>query len=132
MKSEVTALNDKTRLELELNDDGSVTFYIGESRATYSVDFLDVLISFLGEARAAHAQEISRELPSAFSPVVMFPIESPDYCLHRNAFVDGLLLSLRHPGFGWLAFHMQRRQANLLRDDLARSLLHHPKEIGHA
>ncbi|MDI9239892.1 hypothetical protein QLQ15_13350 [Lysobacter sp. LF1] len=109
-------------IEIEMNDDGTVTIELGVMRARYSVSFIDAFIATFREARTGHVQSAFREAPKPAVIAVANAAESPDYCLYRHALSDGLILVLRHPDVDWISFQLPRRQAAHLRDHLGRFL----------
>jgi hypothetical protein len=109
--------NDRSHVTVQLMNDDKV---IGES--TLSADELDIVISALGQFRADLYPQMRPEpdqSPGAREILVVDPawraVPSP------HAEIDGIVLRVRHPGFGWVSFLLPRHEGLALGKWLADS-----------
>jgi hypothetical protein len=106
----LTLADDRNHVNLQLLNDGKV---VGES--TLSADEMDAVIAGLGQFRASLNQQVRPEpdqSEGAKELLVVDPawrtVQSP------HAEVDGIVMRLRHVGFGWVSFLLPRRECRAL------------------
>jgi hypothetical protein len=108
-KGNANSDNTRGNLELILSDDArSVevqTFVSGtiSGKAILDAAEMDSLIARLGEIRSRMVDEVPKEIaPGSKLMMVLDPIWRTETPPHPG--LNGLILRLRHPGFGWLVF----------------------------
>jgi hypothetical protein len=100
--------DDKNYVTLGLVDQGKPA-----NQVTIQADELSLMIAKLAEARAVMSAPISREPPQNCRELAAIdPIWRTNPPLHPD--VNGVLLRLRHPGFGWLTFILPHHEAAAL------------------
>ena len=104
------------QMTVKLSDDKNYVtlglLYKGKlaNKITIQADELSLMIPKLAEARAVMSAPISREPPQNCTELAAIdPIWRTNPPLHPD--VDGVLLRLRHPGFGWLTFILPHHEA---------------------
>jgi hypothetical protein len=121
-------------LKIELAEDsGSVTLKIirdGNSIAQVSLQAneLEKLLAHLAEMRAAMPIQIGLEPPTGPGTqelVVVDPAWRTNFSVHSD--LDGILMRLRHLGFGWLTFLLPHHEARSLGDWLSRNAKETPR-----
>ena len=101
----VNLSDDEDYVTIGLADQGKPT-----NQITIQADELSLMIAKLAEARAVMSAPISREPPQNCRELAAIdPIWRTNPPLHPD--VDGVLLRLRHPGFGWLTFILPQHEA---------------------
>lgn len=91
-------------IELEMINeygDSSLLVTIGGQSAALTTDELDQFIETLGFVRADLAPAPSETVSGSDRYAVEWNI---DWHIHYNPLFDGVLLFLRHTGFGWVGF----------------------------
>jgi hypothetical protein len=106
----LTLADDGSEVTLKLSNDGVV---VGES--TLNANEMDAVIAGLGEYRSAMTEPVrpepdqsggSREL------LVVDPAWRTNHSPHSD--VDGIMMRLRHLGFGWVSFLLPRHEGRAL------------------
>ena len=102
--------DDKNSVDLQLSSDSKV---VGQS--TLNADEIDSLIVGLGQFRAALNQQVRSE-PDQGAGAREFLVVDPAWRTNQSphADVDGVVMRLRHLGFGWVSFLLPRREARAL------------------
>jgi hypothetical protein len=98
---------DKRSVKLALLDNGQVN-----GKITLTATQFDAVISKFGEARAVMGEEVTRQPPPSNGSrelAVIDPIWRTDPPLHQS--LDGIILRLRHLGYGWLTFIVPHSEA---------------------
>ena len=115
--------NASDRLSVKLNDEktsANVTIRTaGTPVAEFSLDAaeLDEALAVLGEARTSFRAPVTMETPNrpgGRELVVPDPAWRTNHPPHSA--MDGIMLRLRHLGFGWLTFFLPRHEAKALGD----------------
>lgn len=88
-----------------LNADGSVEIEIGGGKVCLGAAELDHMLQTLGELRARMPEEVS-QTQAQIEAVLANPLYSVRLDKQRKA----CLLSLRHPGFGWINFELPAQE----------------------
>jgi hypothetical protein len=111
----LTLADDRNHVNLQLLNDGKV---VGES--TLSAEEMDVVISGLGQLRAALDQQVRPERDGGAQE---FLVVDPAWRAVQSplAEVDGIVMRLRHLGFGWVSFLLPRHEGLALGKWLADS-----------
>jgi hypothetical protein len=102
--------DDKRNATLGLLQNGQPT-----NQVTIRAAELDVIISKLGETRAVMSEPVSARPPQETGTrelVVIDPMWHTDPPLHEG--LGGIILRLRHRGFGWLTFILPHHEARSL------------------
>jgi hypothetical protein len=101
---------DKNQVTLQLLDDGKV---VGES--TLNADEMNAVISGLGQFRAALNQQVHSE-PEESAGTPEFLVVDPAWRTVQSphAGIDGIVMRLRHLGFGWMSFLLPRHEGRAL------------------
>lgn len=116
------------RLSVALNDDKSTATIDLLSEGTPSTRIelqpseLDAALAVLGEARAIMHGQVAVEPPQERGTrelMVLNPAWRTSSELHPS--LSGIILRLRHPGFGWLTFHLPPHEAHALGDWLTKN-----------
>lgn len=106
-------------LEMELvNEYGpnSLLLKAGDDHILLDVAELDELIEQLSFARS----DILPETPFEPSKAHQYVIETtPRWHIVRNPLLDGLVVFLRHSGYGWIGYGVPRASIELLADLMA-------------
>ncbi len=106
-------------IEMEiLNEYGpnSLLLKVGEHRVLLDAVELDELIEQLSALRS----DILPETPSEPSPTHQYVIETaPHWQTACNPLLDGLIVFLRHSGYGWAGFGMPRASIERLAEIIA-------------
>jgi hypothetical protein len=106
------------RLSLNLSDDKSsaTLALLRDGKAANEISLrpaqLDLIIAKLGEARAVMSEQVPPQPPQDAGTrelAVIDPIWRTDPPLHAG--LDGVVLRLRHPGFGWVTFILPHNEA---------------------
>jgi hypothetical protein len=113
----LTLADDRNHVNLQLLNDGKV---VGES--TLSAEEMDVVISGLGRLRAALDQQVRPERDQS-GGAQEFLVVDPAWRAVQSplAEVDGIVMRLRHLGFGWVSFLLPRHEGLALGKWLADS-----------
>jgi hypothetical protein len=113
----LTLADDRNHVNLQLLNDGKV---VGES--TLSAQEMDVLISGLGQLRAALDQQVRPERDQS-GGAQEFLVVDPAWRAVQSPLVevDGIVMRLRHLGFGWVSFLLPRHEGRALGKWLADS-----------
>jgi hypothetical protein len=110
---------DRQRATLEIHADGTPL-----AHAIFDPPEFEQLIETLAALRAGMVDEVPREIdPGSRLAAIVDPVwrELPDHD-------DGKVLSLRHPGFGWLTFLIPWHEATHIAQQLGRPNSS-PKEV---
>ena len=82
------------------------------AQADLSAKELDDILAMLGEARAIMRQPVPAKPPNvagAREAVILDPAWRTDTAIHPS--LDGIILRLRHLGFGWVTFLLPHHEA---------------------
>ena len=106
----LTLADDKSRVTLQLLNDGKV---VGET--TLNADEMDAVIAGLGQFRAALDQQV-RPDPDQSGGAEEFVVVDPAWRTLQSphAEIDGIVMRLRHLGFGWVSFLFPRHEGRAL------------------
>jgi hypothetical protein len=96
----------------------SFTFLLSASEVT---EFCEML----GNTRSLASPEVPREHPSHYSTVV----NDPPMAVQFSEKEDRKLLSIRHPGFGWLSFLMSDASCQGIGDALSTLTSGRPRPV---
>jgi len=99
------------------NADGTVTITTGAPSVTASIADVEVIISVLADLRARHPLQVPMDPPWANPGAAHHRVEAvdnPRFWVQASAMQDGHVLSIRHPGYGWLPFHIPTEHAKTL------------------
>ena len=118
--------NEKgARFEIHGNADATFTIVTDGPSTTGTVEDLEGLIRALTHLRSMHPKPVPIDPPWLNPTAVHVSVESvenPRFWVHRTAMEDGALLSLRHPGHGWLSFVIPEQELKHLIGLLQRQL----------
>lgn len=100
-------------IHLNANKDGTVTIDLGSGPHMLALDELESLIAGLGQRRAHLPSAVPAELPQRLKGVVRGEdiTNAPPFYVHTLCGEEAVMLSIRHPGFGWLAFRLPNLKA---------------------
>jgi hypothetical protein len=110
VKNLTLTLTDESHVTVRLLDDGKV---VGES--TLNASEMDAVIAGMGEFRAAMKEAVRSEPDQnggAREYIAVDPAWRTNQSPHSEA--DGIVLRLRHLGFGWLSFLLPRHEGRAL------------------
>jgi hypothetical protein len=125
-RTPITIKHDKSTATINLVTNGKPATEI-ELKA----DELDEILAVLGEARAVLHDGVSYDPPdirNARELVILNPTWRTAPPLHQA--LNGIILRLRHPGFGWLTFLIPYGEARSLGDWLIRAVQPTPPASG--
>ena len=109
------------RLTVTLNEDKSAATInmVADMKPATQIELrageLDAVLAVVGEARAIMRDKVPIETPevrSARELMILDPIWRTNPQLHPS--LSGIILRLRHPGFGWLTFLVPHHEARSL------------------
>jgi hypothetical protein len=106
------------------NEDGSVTLSMPSTAETVTAAELDVIIRGLGEVRSRCLPEIPMDPPEyqrGDGSITVEAIEDPRYYIAVGKYSDMVVLLLRHPGYGWLAFGPPAKESERMREFFERA-----------
>jgi hypothetical protein len=106
----ISLAEDNGSAALEIVQDGRSI-----ARASLQASELETLLAHLAEMRAAMPTQIAPEPPTgpgAQELVIVDPAWRTDFSIHPD--LDGILIRLRHLGFGWLTFLLPHHEAKSL------------------
>jgi hypothetical protein len=92
------------------------------SRVSFQANELEKLLAHLAEMRAAMPTQMSPEPPTGPETqelVIVDPAWRTNFSVHSD--LDGILMRLRHLGFGWLTFLLPHHEAKSLGDWLSKN-----------
>jgi hypothetical protein len=115
----------EARFEIHGNEDSTFTIVTDGPSTTGTVEDLDALISALAQLRSMHPKPVSIDPPwlnPTSTHVSVESVDNPRFWVHRTAMQDGAMLSLRHPGHGWLSFVIPEHELKSMTDLLQRQL----------
>lgn len=95
---------------------------VSVAQATLDATALAKIVTHLGEMRAAMPTQIGSEPPSEPGTkefVIVDPAWRTNFSIHPD--LDGILMRLRHLGFGWLTFLLPHQEAKSLGDWLSKN-----------
>lgn len=102
--------DDRNKVNLQLMNDGKV---VGES--TLSADEMDALIAGLGQFRASLNQQVRPEPDQSEGTKELLVVDPAWRTVQSpSAEVDGIVMRLRHIGFGWVSFLLPRHEGRAL------------------
>lgn len=113
----LTLADDRNEVTLKLSAEGRVT---GES--TLNASEMDAVITALGEFRSAMKDPVSPE-PDQSGGSREFLVPDPAWRTNQSPHseIDGIVMRLRHLGFGWVSFLLPRHEARALGDWLTKN-----------
>lgn len=97
-------------IDTRLNRDGSATLRLGNEEVTLSAAELSRQIDALATLRAQMLDTVPTEIPA-----IVEVVPRPAYAIRTDRVTRDSLLSLRHPGLGWLHFELGPEDALTMR-----------------
>ncbi len=114
MSLQIDLVRALDQVNLTLQKDGATLGGIGLLASD-----MDDLIARLSRARAAMTDIV----PAALEPGArLSPIPAPAWLVKQQVQPPGIVLALRHPGFGWLSFSMPADYAGGLCEAVSHAL----------
>jgi hypothetical protein len=106
----LTLVDDRSQVTLKLSDNGAV---VGES--TLNANEMDAIIAGLGEFRSAMTEPIRPE-PDQSGGSREFLVVDPAWRANQSPHseVPGIIMRLRHCGFGWLSFLLPHHEGRAI------------------
>ncbi|MDB5821678.1 MAG: hypothetical protein JWR21_382 [Herminiimonas sp.] len=93
-----------------LNQDGTARLSIGTEEVVLTPRELERQIAELASIRARMLDSVPSE-----APYIENVVQQPIYALRTDRVTCASLLSLRHPGFGWIHFELAAKDALVMR-----------------
>src|SRR4051812_1450272 len=75
---------------------------------------IDAFIDVLWRVRASMTPEVQTDNPSLSGETLA--VDGPQFYVSRDRMKGGSVLQLRHPGLGWIAFHLPQDASGRLRE----------------